>query len=244
MTKGAIALIGYGRFGRLIGHYLKRQYSIGVFDIKRSIRLERGMKRISLSEAASRKIIILAIPIHTMPLMLSKIAPLLSQDSLIIDVCSVKHQPIRWMKSLLPRNVSILGTHPLFGPDSTDDNLRGKYVIVCPVRITRVKLDKIKKLLHQFGIIVRAMQPNTHDRLMASSLFLTQLIGRSLHRIISPPSSLQTKNTLLLHHIISSSKRDSAKLFSDMYRFNPYAHAIPSRVIREIRQTRKRMTHL
>jgi prephenate dehydrogenase len=45
-------------------------------------------------------------------------APALRPGQLIIDTCSVKERPLEWMLEELPDHVQIVGTHPLFGPDS------------------------------------------------------------------------------------------------------------------------------
>ena len=74
------------------------------------------------------------------------IAPLLSPDALVIDVCSVKEYPVRLMKELLPERVSILATHPMFGPDSAAHALQGRKIVLCAERIADFAYQKIKIL--------------------------------------------------------------------------------------------------
>ncbi len=42
----------------------------------------------------------------------------LAPDVLVMDTCSVKTHPVGLMERMLPATISILGTHPMFGPDS------------------------------------------------------------------------------------------------------------------------------
>jgi len=37
-----------------------------------------------------------------------------------------QEHPVRWMRELLPPDVAILGSHPMFGPDSAAESLQGR----------------------------------------------------------------------------------------------------------------------
>jgi len=126
--KPEIAIIGYGRFGKLAAYYLKKDFNVFVCE-KKNTHIESGIKKVSLREAAEKQNILLAVPINQLKAVLHAITPSLRNSALVIDVCSVKEQPLKWMKTILPTHVSILGTHPLFGPDSTTDGLKGKSVV-------------------------------------------------------------------------------------------------------------------
>ena len=52
---------------------------------------------------------------------------MLKENAVIVDVCSVKEYPVQWMRELLPANVSILATHPMFGPDSAADSFTAAF---------------------------------------------------------------------------------------------------------------------
>lgn len=229
--KKDIAIVGYGRFGRCAAHHLRKKFHVFVYDSRKITNLERGVRKASLRKAAQCSIIILAVPISRTVSLLRKIAPLTTPKTLICDVCSVKSEPVDWMKRILPRSVSILGTHPLFGPDSANDSLRGRSIVLCPVRISSAKLQRVRRSLEDLHLSVVMMSPRRHDRLMASTLFLTQLLGRGLLRLKLPPSKSSTPHFQFLHRLAQISKNDSKKLFTDMYRYNPFARPIPGRII-------------
>ncbi len=240
--KKEIAIIGYGRFGRLAAHYLKHDFRISISDKRRSVRTERGVMRVSLSEAARKKFIILAVPIGKLTPVLRSLAPLLSPGTIVCDVCSVKEEPIRWMKSILPRHVIQFGTHPLFGPDSAATSCSGKRIVLCPVRITGERLRRISRYLEGLGLIVTRMSAGQHDALMASSLFLTQFIGHTLLRLDLPPAGVSTSNYQRLSEIAMATGHDSLELLRDMYRHNRYAWKTPRLLAAELKKLERELS--
>jgi prephenate dehydrogenase len=112
-----IGIIGFGRFGKLAARYLSKDFSIVVFtrsDKKEAIN-DCGARPVSFETACRQPIVILCTPISAMRESLRQVAPLLREDALVVDVCSVKVYPVQWMRELLPETVSILPTHPMFG---------------------------------------------------------------------------------------------------------------------------------
>lgn len=231
-----VAIIGYGRFGRLAAHYLKKYVRVFVYDKKKIKNLERGISQVSLKEAAQKAVVILAVPINKLQPTLHSIALLLHHSTLVIDVCSVKEQPIRWMKSILPKHVSILGTHPLFGPDSAQKSMKGRTIVFCPVRISKAQLAFLTNALKQAGLNVVHMSAQRHDKVMATTLFLTQFVGHALGRLSLPSSGVSTQNYDYLRAIIQTSKHDTQELFRDMYRYNNYASRTVDKVVQEFKR--------
>jgi prephenate dehydrogenase len=240
--KKEIAIIGYGRFGRLAARYLKRDFRICIADTRPNVRTEPGVRKVSLSEAAGKKFIILAVPIGKLAPVLRSLAPLLSPGTTICDVCSVKEQPIAWMKTILPRHTTLLGTHPLFGPDSAATLLQGRRIVLCPVRISPERLRRISRYLERLGLTVTRMSARKHDSLMASSLFLTQFIGRTLMRLDLPPADISTANYRRLSEIASTTGHDSLELLDDMYRYNRFAWKTPRLLAGELKKLERELS--
>ncbi|HEV8539166.1 MAG TPA: prephenate dehydrogenase/arogenate dehydrogenase family protein, partial [Bacteroidota bacterium] len=224
---------------RCAAHHLKKQFRVSVFDSRRIRNIEKGIRRISLDEAAGKPVIILAVPINRTPSVLRTIAPLLTPGTLVCDVCSVKEQPIRWMERLLPRDVFILGTHPLFGPDSANDSMRSRTIILCPVRMPSARLKHIRTVLERLHLNVVRMSPRHHDRLMATTLFLTQLVGRAMLRLNLPSSTVSTQHFQFLQNLVKTAENDSEELFMDMYRYNRFAFSLPGKLASAFDETRR-----
>ena len=220
-----IGIIGYGRFGRLVSHYLSQELVVYAYDRsdKSSEIVRAGARPASLEKVCQQDIVIPCVPISMFRNNLRSIAPLLKTDCLVIDVCSVKEYPVQWMIEELPESVSILATHPMFGPDSAADTLQDRKICLCKVRLPKKKYNKIKKYLISKGLNVIEATPHEHDEQIATSLSLTHFIGRTLSKSGAVPLDIDTEGYKRLLRILEVVERDTWQLFVDMHRYNPYA---------------------
>jgi len=217
-----VGLIGYGRFGRLAARYCAREAVVHVHDPGVPFRSSPRIRRASLAEAASQPVVILAVPVSALKGVLRAIRALVPPGGLVVDVCAVKTLPLEWMKRMLPPSVSLLGTHPLFGPDSDTGSLRGQRVVVTPGRKGKAWLRTIRTIARAHGVLLHVMTPEAHDRLMAETLLLTQYIGRLPGDAGIPMRSWSTPSYALLRMLVRTARSDSDQLFDDMWRYNPY----------------------
>ena len=220
-----IGIIGFGRFGKLVAHYLARDLDVYVYNRsdKEAEIVGTGAQTASLETVCRQKIVIPCVPISTFEDNLKTIAPLLEPGAVVIDVCSVKEYPVQWMLEKLPESVSILATHPMFGPDSAADSLQDRKICLCRVRVPEPQYQKIKNYLTSKGLIVIEATPGEHDEQIATSLSLTHLIGRTLSECGAKPLDIDTEGYKRLIHILEVVERDTWQLFQDMHRYNPYA---------------------
>ncbi|MDP6139494.1 MAG: prephenate dehydrogenase/arogenate dehydrogenase family protein, partial [Candidatus Woesearchaeota archaeon] len=87
-----IGIIGFGRFGKLMTKYLSEDFKVYVFSrSNKSIEIKKnnGIPA-SLEEVCKKDIVIPSVPISKFKATLKKIKNLLKNDSLVVDVCSVK----------------------------------------------------------------------------------------------------------------------------------------------------------
>ncbi len=220
-----IGIIGFGRFGKLTAGYLAEDFEVFVYkrtdkstDIKKT-----GARKASLKTVCQQKIVILCVPISTFKEVLAEIGPLLKKDVVVVDVCSVKVYPTQWMKAALPETVSILATHPIFGPDSASDSLKKHKIFLSPIRINKKKYQKIKTYLASKKLVLIESTPEDHDEQIAISLALTHYIGRTLSEFGAAPLGIDSEGYKRLLHILEVVEHDTWQLFYDMHRYNPYA---------------------
>lgn len=223
-----IGIIGYGRFGRLMARYFSTEVRVEVYrrGHKAGDPGRRGIAFKSLEEVCRQRIVIPAVPISKIEQVLTEMGPLLSRNTLVVDVCSVKVYPCALMMRLLPEDVSILGTHPMFGPDSAAESLAGKKIVLCPQRIELRPLHRVRAFLAARGLTVIETTPEQHDRQIAISLALTHFIGRSLSRFGARPMNIDTEGYQRLLYTLETVENDTWQLFEDMHRYNPYAHEV------------------
>ena len=156
-----------------------------------------------------------------MPGALDALAPHLTPGVLVTDVCSVKTAPVRWMREKLPEHVEIVGTHPMFGPQSAPESLERQRIVVCPERTER--LDSIRGFLDRLGLHVLVTDAETHDRECAYTQALAQYVGRALSGIDGEDSRIRTPASGLLREVSRIVGSDSWELFAAIETLNPYA---------------------
>ena len=221
----SIGIIGFGRFGKLTARYLSTDFSVVVStrsDKDEAIK-SCGARPVSFESACRQRIVILCMPISAMRDTLKLMAPLLRENTLVVDVCSVKVYPVQWMRELLPATVSILPTHPMFGPDSAASSLNGRKIVLCPERIDSDRYEKIRAWLESQGLVVIKATAQEHDEKIAVSLALTHFIGRSLSAFGARGLDIDTEGYKRLMHILGVVSHDTWQLFEDMHAYNPYA---------------------
>ena len=173
--------------------------------------------------------------------MTRSIKSLLRPDALVVDVCSVKEHPVRAMKRHLPKSVSLLATHPNFGPDSAADSLKGRKIVLSRVRMKNADYFRAKRALERKGLEVVELTPREHDRRMASSLVLTHFIGRGLVAYGAKTTGVDTEGYKRLLRILETVQNDSWELFEDMNRFNAFAAPMRRRFLAAMRATDRRV---
>lgn len=238
-----IGILGFGRFGKLMVQYLARDFDVVVHNRSDNARaiMASGAKPVSLEVACRQKMVILSVPISVLRGTLETIAPMLAPDSLVIDVCSVKEYPVKLMKELLPEQVSILATHPMFGPDSAAHVLKGRKIVLCGERISETAYGKIKSYLVSKGLTVIETSPEDHDRQIAVSLALTHFIGRSLADFGATPLDVDTEGYQRLLHVLGVVENDTWQLFEDMNTYNPYAAESRSAFMEAVQRIHQRL---
>lgn len=225
-----IGIIGLGRLGVLISKYLGQDFDLVAFDSKPLAKLKKEnklpLKIVSLNEVCQSSIIIIAVPISEFEKVVKKISLKLLPGTLVIDVCSVKEHPVKSMQKFIPKDCYILGTHPMFGPDSAEKTLWGSKLVLCPTRLPSKYFLAIKNYLQSQGLQIITTTPTKHDKEMSETLLLTHLIGRTLIELGSKSKEIDSKGYRRLMRILETVENDSWQLFFDMNNYNRFSKDI------------------
>lgn len=216
-----VGVLGLGRFGAFWTTVLSHSYT--VYGYNRSNPANPPCTLVTLEELCRLPVIFICVPMRTVPEILKKIAPLLAPGTLVIDTCSVKVEPVRWMKEILPPAVNILATHPMFGPESAKEGLSGLPLMMHPVRMEAETYEEWSHYFRSLGLMVVEMTPEEHDREAAMSQALTHMIGRTLSTMKIEETPIGTLWYRKLLAICRQVEKDSPELFLDMQNLNPYA---------------------
>lgn len=239
-----IGLIGFGRFGSLLFQHISKVADVTVYDPRQS--QKKGYPHIpfvQLPQVGDAELIILAVPVRAVPEVSQSIAPYLRAGSIVMDVCAVKEYPLQVMEKHLPKNIYILGSHPLFGPDSVQNSLQGHVMILTPYRIPASSLDDLKKFWSDLGIKIVEKSAEEQDRLMAWSLALTHFLGRSLHNLPLADPTTSTKDFQNLISLTQKINRDTWELFEDMHHFNRYTREMRQMLLANMLALKEKLDH-
>jgi len=138
-------------------------------------------------------------------------------------------KPAKVMEAQLPHFVDIVGTHPLFGPQSARNGIQGRKIAVCPVRGNGA--HRVAAFLRRtLGLRVYITTPEEHDRDAAVVQGVTHLIAKVLVRMEPLPKRLTTASFDLLMQAIEMVRYDAASVFLAIERENPYAAEVRERL--------------
>lgn len=226
-----LGLIGFGAFGQLIAQHLHPHFDIRAFDPAPGLQPAAAQHHVTLTslEAAARCfVVVLALPVGRMEEAVAAIAPHVQPGALVLDVGSVKVVPTEIMQRGLPGHVQIAATHPLFGPQSAREGIKGLKIAVCPIRGRRC-LRLAAFLRRQLGLQVIVTTPEEHDRDAATVQGLTHLIAKVLVQMEPLPTRLTTRSFDLLAAAVGMVRHDAPEVFEAIERSNPYAPDVRKR---------------
>jgi prephenate dehydrogenase len=217
----------------MVREHLAGRVQLRVFDSD-DRRLENVPQRASLCEVCSSDFVVLAVPISSLPGLLAEIAPLLRPACTVLDTCSVKVKPVAWMRESLSEAVEIVGTHPLFGPDSGRNGIGGHRIVVCPARAARQTVEHISRFLSELGLVVLEVSPEEHDRQMARTQAIFHLVAQAVRRLGWSPSPITTPGPEQFYRLVESVQNDTPQLFRDLELLNPFAVECRKSFLREL----------
>ncbi len=134
-------------------------------------------------EASAFDIVVLSVPIDAIEKVASELAPRMRPGSLLMDLSSLKTQPVASMLRHAPPGVEVVGAHPLFGPDSDG---RGRTMVLVPTERSGRWLPVVRDIFKGAGFNVLEATAERHDENMAVVQGLTHFMyvamGRALEK--------------------------------------------------------------
>ena len=234
-----IAVIGAaGNMGRWFTNYfIKNGHKVKVYDRRRGaakyLAEEVGAIYAPTLEQCVRgcDVIFLSIPVEITPQILKKIEKSIESGSLLVEIASLKRDVVSALKKL-PKQITPLSLHPLFGPGLSD--LKFGRMIVVEVNDLKHETELAKKLFpeaHFTGCGV-----DEHDKMIAYSLTLPYFLNLAFGLCISNLKTTKLRQyagtTLsiqldLLEAIIQSSRH----LIPQLLALNPYSDKVIKRYL-------------
>lgn len=224
-SKATVGIVGFGAFGALMARHLAPHCRLLAFDPMPRDACGIPVTFSDLPTVARSDVVVLAVPVSCIADVIRAMRPHLRPGTVVIDVGSVKIQPVRVMLAELPDDVEVIGCHPLFGPQSAKGGVAGHRIAWCPVRGRSA--GRIAAFLRRtLRLDVIRTTPDAHDRQMAVVQGLTHLIAKVLVGMEPLPTRMATKSFDLILQATDMVRHDAPAVYEAIERANPHAAAV------------------
>ena len=187
------AVLGAGKMGVWFAKFCKEKGDEVILADRNEEKLARLEDELGIEtadfeqavKAADR--IMICVSISSFEEVVKKIGPMVQEDQVVMDICSVKDFPVKVMHENIKRGL-VLGTHPVFGPGSK--GVKHKTYVLTPTNEKESKYaEEFKNWLEKEKAHVFVMSPQKHDELMSVVLGLPHFLG-----LVACETLLEQKN--------------------------------------------------
>jgi len=249
-----IGVLGFGNFGQFLaerfvarGHRVLATSRSDYHAIARKLNVEFFQDPNDFCEEHP-DVVVLATSILSAERVLSTL-PIqrLKRSTLFVDVLSVKVFPKQLLLSVLPPEVDILCTHPMFGPDSGKASWQGLNFMYERVRIGTQDARRVQRcetLLSFFreeGCRMVEITCEEHDRQAASTQFVTHTVGRMLGAMELQSTDINTRGFESLLDLVNNTANDSFELYYGLFLYNQNATEELERLEQGFEQVKKQL---
>lgn len=175
-----VAVIGLGLIGGSLAVDIKKAFGCKIIGVDGNLKNAEKALNIgfidsigTIEEASRADVVIIATPVDTISTISSKVLDLVSEETLVFDVGSVKEEICKSLAQH-PKRKNFLAVHPIAGtefsgPEAAIPNLfRNKINIICEVEKTDDKLvEKAIEIFEALEMELKFMKAKSHDKHIA-----------------------------------------------------------------------------
>lgn len=217
-----IGVVGLGRFGRFWAEMLKEKAEIVYAWNRTPGKIPPGVLELRPENYRDLDCVFLCTSINSVEEVAGSIAKYLYPGTIVADTCSVKVEPLRALENCIPKENPVLGTHPMFGPDSARDGVAGLPMVLTAQRISDELFRNVYSFFENYDMQLYEMTAEEHDREAAYTQGITHFIGRVLADMKLKPSPIATLGYKRLLQVMEQTCNDPWSLFVDLQQRNPY----------------------
>ncbi|XVE78876.1 hypothetical protein DITRI_Ditri14bG0013300 [Diplodiscus trichospermus] len=183
-----IGLVGFGNFGQFLaktivkqGHTIRATSRTDYSQLCDELGISFFRDALAFVEADNDVILICTSIVSLSEVLNSMPLRHLKRRTLFVDVLSVKEHARNLLLQVLPEQMDVLCTHPMFGPESGKNGWIGLSFMYDKVRV-RDELTCLSflRIFETEGCRMMEMSCEEHDKQAARSQFLSHVIGRSM----------------------------------------------------------------
>ncbi|HKW15165.1 MAG TPA: bifunctional chorismate mutase/prephenate dehydrogenase [Candidatus Krumholzibacteria bacterium] len=183
--------------------------------------------------ARTADVVVISVPIDITVEIVKRLAPLVREDALLMDVTSVKIAPMQAMMDA--SRAAVAGTHPLFGPSV--HSLQGQRVALVPGRGAEW-MQWLRTMLEARGLTVVDTDAATHDRVMSIvqvlTHFATEVMGSTMTALDVPlKETLRFTSPVYLMELFMTARHfaQSPDLYASIQMSNPETERITAQFL-------------
>lgn len=198
-----LTIIGVGLMGGSLAQALKKQNYVkeivGFSRDENKLKIAKNMGAIDsysnnlLQAVQGADVIVIATPVASFEALLTQINPVLSKQTLITDVGSVKGSVMALAQQVLGNKAhQFIGGHPIAGVEksgveaSVNNLFESKKVILTPKKDnTASAITTIKNMWQAVGAVVVEMSAQQHDDILSSTSHLPHILAFGLMDYLS-----------------------------------------------------------
>ncbi len=211
---------GKGKMGELFKKFFRKKgYPVLISD------MDTELSNIDLVKQS--KVVIISVPMPVFPNIIKEISPYIENKHWVIDICSLKAEPAKIMKTYLKKG-EILATHPLFGPFEKD--LENKIIAYWPIRGKNL-INWFIKTMSEEGLKLVKISPKKHDKMMGLVQVLNHfwliLLGKTIKDSgfdLKELISISTPSFLKQLDILKRLANQDLKLYEKIQLENPWGN--------------------
>ncbi|OSS41575.1 dehydrogenase [Desulfurella amilsii] len=189
-----LGLIG-GSFGLAIKHNKLSKVVIGFDTNEENLNDALKLELIDIGASSYKSFsicdfVIVSVPPSQTAKVVLGLFEVLKENTIIIDVASVKGPIIADIKNSIPKGISYIPTHPIagtenFGPRSAFRQLfNDKYFIITPINNITFAEKKVEEFAKKIKMKVKYMDAQRHDEVFAYVSHLPHVIAYNLVNLI------------------------------------------------------------
>jgi prephenate dehydrogenase len=244
-----VAVVGAaGRMGRWFTNYfIRRGHQVEVYDVRRR-EAEALAREVGASYAPTLRrcvhgsdLIFLSTPIEATPRTVARVGRVVDGSALLVEISSLKSRVIPALKRL-PKQLTPLSLHPLFGP-GLDDLRHGRMAVVEVNDLAR-EAEIAGQLFPEASFVKCSAEE--HDRMMAYSLtlpyFVNLAFGLSISSLEASRLRLHAGTTLSAQlNLLKAVVQGSGHLIPTLLAKNPYSREAVDRYLEAAKALRRCM---
>jgi prephenate dehydrogenase len=240
------AILGAGKMGVWFAKFCKENGEQVILADRKKEKLTKLGKELGVETAdfmdAVKKAdnVMICVSIDAFEEVVKKIAPSVREEQTVVDICSIKEQPVAIMHQHIKKGL-ILGTHPVFGPGSP--SVKHKAYILTPTNAREQSFaEKYKGWLEKVGARVFMMSPKKHDEVMSIVLGLPHFVGLvACDALLEQPDFVETKKVAgttyqMLFTLAEATALENPELFASLQFTLPEMEKIESLFIEKARE--------